>query len=412
MKFRAKLFPLLGITILGILFLLGTTGVVQAEKIKIKIGCIAQLTGAYGESAIGTVEGHMDAMEAANKYMDLKGAVLEGVWLDGGSDVAKSMAAFKQMTGGSQPVVAITGGSTPVALALKKWYIKKKVPNIDGGSADALFQLPSWTFSVPPPTVNQFGIWVDYYLKHIWPKKGLKRAPRFAWLTWDNALGRAVITEKTEAYLKSKGVDFVGAEFIPFVPTDVSAQMMRLKQKKVDFTFGAMRDNVLAACLKEADNIGIIDQMHNAAFWGMLPTVLLKHAGALARNTYITSITTWKDDWATRCPRELEMFQKNKRKVPKLVHQIVFAQGIIAAEAVRMAIEAKGSAKNITGEDVYHGLTKIRNFDAFGARSSVTFTEKKRYGEDSCILINTKDQKVNVMGVFKAEADLTKYSWK
>ncbi len=385
-----------------------------AEKVKVRVGHIVHLTGAYAAGQVGLNDGFLDACAAANKHMDLNGIEIVPVWMDGGTDVAKSMQAFKKMIAKTSdgPMVAMVGESTTIALALKKWYIKKKVPCIEGGSDDALFTLPSWTFSDPLPYVNELGAWVDYYLENIWPQKGLDRKPRFAWLTWEIPFGRASITPKTKAYLAQKGVEVVGEEFVPFVPTDVSAQLMRLKEKKVDFTYGAMYHNAMAVILKEADKLGMIEQMDIGMAYAVIPKALLGMAGALARNIYITSVMYPKETWADRCPRILEAYNnnKNKDKLPPMAYSLGFIRGLLVSEAVRIAAKEVG-AQNVDGEAVYRGMQKITNFDAWGVAAPYTFTEKKRYGQDTTIMIRLNDNKVNMLGEFVGP-NLTKTDWK
>jgi len=229
------------------------------EKKELVFGILGHMTGAYASGQAGIVESHMDCIKALNEMNYIPGATLKGIWVDGGTDAAKSMAGLKKMLAHEPKPVGITGMSTPIALALKKWYVKAQVPTVDTGSDVKLGKQPSWTFSPPCPNVNLAGAWVDYYLANIWKDKS--RKPRFAFLTWDNGWGRSPITPEVKKYIESKGVDIVAEEFIPTVPTDVTAQMLRLKEKKVDFTFGGFYATALAVVLKHADKLGMIDDI-------------------------------------------------------------------------------------------------------------------------------------------------------
>ena len=128
------------------------------------------------------------------------------------------------------------------------------VPDLEGGSSVDFFKLPSATFSQPAPYVNQAGAFIDYFMAKIWKKK---TKPKFSWLTWDHPAGRAPITPEVEAYIKSKGVEIVGAEFIPMVPTDMTPQLLRLKRKKVDVVYGCAYHNAYAVVLKDAKKLGL-----------------------------------------------------------------------------------------------------------------------------------------------------------
>ena len=152
------------VIILSLILTLGMglgTNLLAAKKIKIRVGQILHVTGAYAAGQAGLVEASLDGFEAANKYMKLPPNVeIEHVWMDGGTNTTKSMNAFIKMIGGSDPVVLMLSNSTPVGIALKKWHMKKGVPGIEHGSSLELFKLPSHTFSVPTPYVNQLGAWI------------------------------------------------------------------------------------------------------------------------------------------------------------------------------------------------------------------------------------------------------------
>jgi ABC-type branched-subunit amino acid transport system substrate-binding protein len=378
-------------------FLCGTWGSAQAqEKVKIRIGHLVHVTGPYAAGQAGLPEGFLDGIEAANNYMKIPGVVLEGFNMDGGSDTAKSMATFKQMTEGKDAIAVMVGESTPVGIALKTWNNRKQIPNVEGGSDDELLKLPSYTFSTVAPYVNQVGAWVDYYMSSVWPKKNLKRAPRFAWLTWDNAFGRAPMTPKTIAYIKSKGIEIVDEEFIPMTPTDVGAQVLRLKEKAVDFTAGSMYHNALAVALKEMDKHGLIDQIDVGMTYATNSEALLASANELARNVYVSSVLWDFANWEKHAPRYIEYYQKHKTSVSKFGYAIGFDKALVASEAVRIAVATVGPDK-VNGEAVYNALQKINGFDAFGLGPAHSFSATRRYGQSSVYMFRLNNNKVNFL---------------
>ena len=396
---------------LGALWILGMAGGVFAqEKVKISIGHLVHLTGAYAAGQAGSNEGFMDAIWSANKYNYVPGVELVGTWADGATDVSKSMAAFKKMVAETPSPVVIVGESTNVGLALKKWHQSQKVADVEGGSDDEFYRLPSWVFSALSPYVNEMGAWVDYYLKNIWPQKGQNRPPRFAWLTWDNAYGRASITDNTKKFLKSKGVEIVGEEFIPLVPTDVTPQLIRLKEKGADFTFGGMYHTALAVVLKDMDKLGMIDQLDVGIAYAIVPQALIAASGTLAKNVYITGVVWDEALWKEKAPKANEAYEANQRqKFIKLSWASGFFKSAIAVEAVRLAAQSTGP-KKVDGEAVYHALQQMKKFELWGLGPSVTYTEKKRYGQDDIVLMRIKDKQVHTLGMVPCP-NLTLHRW-
>ena len=400
-NFHRKICLIFGMTFLATVF---AFPVQAAEKRKVVIGYLGHMTGAYAAGQAGVMEGHLDCIKFLNAKNYVPGVELEGIWVDGGTDVAKSMAGFKKMMANKPEPVAIHAESTGIGLALKKWYIKESVPSIEAGSDDEFGRLPSWTFSPPCPYPNMCGAWIDYYLKHIWKEKG--RKPRFAWLTWDNPFGRSSITDKVKKHLESKGVEIVGEEFIPGVPTDVTPQLLRLKEKGADFTFGGMYAEPLSVVLKDADKLGMVDSLVIGMAYAATPENLLKYSGDKTRNVYAIVPAYPSSVLVEKSPLIMASHKENKREnfFPS-IYAHGFALASVAVEGVRIAASEVGPAK-IDGMAVYNALQKIKHFDAFGSFAPITFGSKKRFGQDEVILTAYRDNKVVSLGVIPAP-DLT-----
>ncbi len=409
MNSRKKSVTKFGILFLSILLIIGMIGTANAANKIIKVGVIAQLTGPYGPPTNGINEGVLDLLEAVNKYEPIPGITLKGVWVDGASSPAKAMSACKKMVSQHDPVIVV-GWTTPSGLALKKYFIKKQIPQVQAGAADPMWEMPSWTFSAVAPYVNQVGGWVDFYVKHIWPKKGLNRKPNFAWVTWDNAAGRGSITDKAKAYIKSKGVNIMpgDGEFFPTAPTEVSAQILRLKKHEVDFTYGMLIFPTAAAILKGLNKQGMLDRID----LGMStpdPPILIKIMKSMARNVYTSDYWTDTNKWAEKCPRVLEIYKANGReKLPKLLYGAGVGWGLVAAEAVRMA--AKAAGPDLTGADCYKALTQMNNYKRWDVGVPVTFGETRRIGCDTTHIYRLNNNQMNDLG-YIMHPNLTKFKF-
>lgn len=402
---------LIVVTLLMVICLSTLSGEAQAQqKVVLRITQIMQFTGPMSGGQVGLAEGYADSVEAFNRYSPIPGAEIVGNSIDGGSDAAKAMAQFKQISEGKDKVVAMSGQSTGIAIALKAWNIRKKVINIEAGSDDELFALPSWSFSFSSPYVNGAGAWVDYYLANIWPKKKLKRAPRFCWLTWDNAFGRSCITPKTIAYIKSKGVEIVGQEFIPLTPTDTGAQIMRMLDKGVDFTFGNIYHTAMSVVLKDMERFNAIDKIDIGLGYAAAPRPLLDAVNEggkkdLGKNTYVNMLQRDFSEWEKHAPRYLEYYKKNKRTVNPFLYSMGFNQGLVTCEAVRLAAQKVGAAK-VDGTAVYDAIQTMKGFDNWGMGPSITFSKTKRYGRDAVITQSLRGNKVSTLN-FTPTPDLT-----
>ena len=377
--------------------ILGTKALASEAKTVIPIGHLPHFTGAYGATQASFAFAQEDAIEWANSVNYVPGAELKLTWVDGGTNPVHSLGGFKKMIAERPKPVVIIGESTGIGTALVKWHAKAKVPDVEGGMSQAMIDPPSWTFCQPPPYASQFGAWVDYFLENIWKKK---RPPKFAWLTWDNPFGRAPMTKEAEAYLKSKGIKIVGAEFIPNVPSNTIAQCMRLKESGADFTFGGMYPSALSVVLKDMEKLGMTGTITIGLSYACNLGELIKYVGPLANGVHITGINTLIDDWGKKCPMVLEMYvKKNRKGTNKWGYGNCWSKFAIAVEAVKMAAKAVGADK-VDGTAVYDALVKMRNFDAWGISPPISYSKTRRVGMNSVDIQAIVNQRAVSKGLF------------
>ena len=360
------------------------------DKHVIVFGHLPHFTGAYGATQAGYAVAQEDAVEWANKVNYIPGVELKLIWVDGGTDPAKSLAGFKKMVANKPRPVLIIGESTGIGTAMKKWHEREKVPDVEGGFSITMIDPPSWTFCQTPPYPSQGGAWVDYYLKHIWKKK---EPPKFAWLTWDNPYGRAPMTDEAKAYIKSKGIETVATEFIPGVPSNTAAQVMRLKDTGADFTLGGMYPSALSVVLKDMEKLGMTGKITIGMTYATNLEELIDMAGPLANGIHITGIHPLTTKWNEKCPMVLEMYEKKKRDVNKWIYANCWSKFAIAIEAVRMAVKDVGPEK-VDGQAIYNALTRMKGFDAWGISTPITYSETDRVGMDSVEIQTVENGKV------------------
>jgi branched-chain amino acid transport system substrate-binding protein len=371
-------------------FLTAVQTVYADDKPVIAIGHLPHFTGAYGATQAPFAAAQEDAIEWANSVNYVKGATLKLIWVDGGTDPSKSLAGFKKMIAEKPAPAVIIGESTGIGTALVKMHAKAKIPDVEGGMSLAMIDPPSWTFCQPPPYVNQFGAWVDYYLKHIWKGSG---KPKFAWLTWDNPFGKSPMTKEADLYLKSKGIEIVAREFIPNVPSNTTSQVMRLKKSGANFTFGGMYPSALSVVLKDMEKMGMTGKVSIGMSYATNLDELVGYVGPLANGVHITSIGTLVNEWSKKCPMVQEMYDKKNRKDNKWAYGNCWSKFAIAIEAVRLAAEKVGPDK-VDGQAVYDALVNMKGFDGWGTGPPISYSETRRVGMDSVDIQAVENEKV------------------
>ncbi|MFC1821457.1 ABC transporter substrate-binding protein [Thermodesulfobacteriota bacterium] len=377
----------------------------SAEKTKIAISAIVQMTGPYATSQVGIMEGNKDCIEYLNSINYVPGAELVYTWQDGGSDTAKSMTAFKKLVNSNPPPVANTVYGSAFSIALKKWHMKNKVPEVAASYSDSFQVLPSWTFVPMIPYPNMIGAWIDYYLKHIWKDKS--RKPRLALMLWDTAGARGFATKEIKAFIKSRGVEIVAEEYIPLVPTDTSPQLLRIKEKKADFAWGAAYYTALSVVLKDMKRLGMMDQMTiGCPFWAT-PEQLVKLVPDLAEGLYFINDRYMHSETAKK-KGHIPWKYFEKRHLAKLgtkiytLYSLAWFYPWVEAEAVRIAAADVGPDK-VDGTAVYNALQKMKDFDAGGLILPMSFGPKRRFGILHQVMVNrVRSAKIQHLGVYPA----------
>ncbi len=390
--------------ILSVLFvvalMLGMGGkTCAAKKVDIHILTLLDLTGPYSASHQTVLKGIKAFAEWANETEYIPGVNIVLDVYDHGMDVSKCLVAFNTAASSkNKPVVSTAGISSATAGALKSIAKRKKIPLVDGVSNRSIILDPGWVFGYSPPYEAWLGVsgkWIKANWKadskFEWIRKHYKdRPPRLGYIGWDNAFGRALVVDENRAYLKSIGVEFLGDEYIPMSPNDVTPQLERLR--KADFIYFGMYSADHAVCLKNAARLGLREKFLDISWPADSPYLLKMYAGALSENTLIpTMYQPLMKDW----PDFLrESFKKSGLGEPYILgYSWGVVQYDIMFEAIRNAAKAVG-AENVTGQDVYNALIKLKDFPAKGVSSKITYSETKRWGPDVTDFYQIVDGKV------------------
>jgi hypothetical protein len=202
----------------------------------------------------------------------------------------------------------------------------------------------------------------------------------------------------------------VAEEFVPLVPTDTTPQLLRIKEKGADFTYGGMYHTAFNVVLKDAEKLGMIDSIDFGLMYAVEMAQVIAGVGDAARNVYVTQFFKPYESWATEAPEALRAFQANKRNEKiATIWSNGFQRGMIAAAAVKLAVDKVG-AKNVKSQDIYDALTRLNQAKTY-VTLPVSYTAKKRYGLDSIFMVRLNNRKINILNTYQAP-NLTKYDWR
>jgi branched-chain amino acid transport system substrate-binding protein len=353
-----------GRKVLGILlvffFLLGilwvSPSLAQAPT-KVRIFFLGNMTGSYAATETPAFHGWVTTWKWLNKNQYIPGVEVVADWGDAGSDVSKAMSLYKTAMSGATKPVCFQSMNSAQEIALRPWFERDQIPDVTPGGAPGTLWPPSYIFSYIVPYVNQVGAYVDY-AKKSWKQS---RKPKFGFLTWDNAFGRCIVTDDVINYIKSQGFEYVGAEFFPGAVTEVTTQLLALKNRGADFVYTNTLSAQYAVVLRDFASLGLkMSQMQMGACVWVDPRRTADIAGEAAEGFLQMQNFEPPSVWS-KMPQVMNAFKFGNHPETEFTSEWMscWIQAHITAEAIKIAAKEVG-AKNITGKAIYDALAKVK----------------------------------------------------
>ena len=208
----------------------------KQQNVSVRVVMLADLTGPYGVTTGPQLDGVADFAKWANATNYIPGITLDARVYDHGLKMESAVALYKEaVTSTPTPVLTNGGLWSTVAPTLAGFAKQNKIPIIDATSLREVIVPPGWFFGFQPSYEGQVGAYINWIAdnwkadsKIPWIKKHYEnRKPRLALVSWDISLGRANESVEAKCYAAAKGVEWVGAEYVPMTVGDCTPQLTR-----------------------------------------------------------------------------------------------------------------------------------------------------------------------------------------
>lgn len=390
MVFTVGVVPLLTILILaGVRVPTSTSAAAKPEVIT--IGWLGDMSGPVSSLA----KNHFMMSSLYFKYINKKGGIdgvkIKMVTADTHYEAPRVITEFKRlMREVPKPLVILTASSHDTE-TIKDEYEKAKIPAINESESIPSLYPPGWVFVPWPTYAHCLTGFVEYYLEKIWPTKGVARKPRFAWLTWDNAYGRAPMILSNK-YLAKKGLDVVATEFVPIGAVDSTAELMRLEKAGADVLLSNINAGPYSVIMKDAVRLGLKGKLDfYDGYFGAGDEFLLAAAGA-GDGSYVAFPHELMSETSVPGIALMNKLQMDDRG--KVVDDMPCFGGLsgalMAVDAIKAAVKKKGWP--ITGADVYEEIRNFKDYDPMGICPPITYGER-RYGHTKVYICTVKGNK-------------------
>jgi len=383
------------------------------------VGGTMSLTGPYAEDSAAILAAYEDYVKYVNETKRMApwrnekwpaDITLELLWRDDELKPAKALPIYEELK--AKGILVYRASGSPIALALKDRL------NQDGFGAPSMATGP-YLLTPPGTILSYYPIYTDGdaaiadWFKANW--KGEKK-PRVAYLTADNAMGKSIEIPEMKVYLEKAGYEFVGAQYVPLVPTSPpTTQLMWLKQNKVDLALGVMVNPGSQPTVKEMVRLGMGPyQPYKMVFGVATPGHAVVFAAAMGElgDGYVVagSFPPWDDPApGVKFENELQKKYHPDKWFGHIQYMGGFLEAMIQVEALRLALQKVPFEKLTPRQVLENGFYQIKNLETGGISSTpLTYGPGKIEGVDEVRVDQVQKGKVVKVGTFPCRHIYTK----
>ena len=368
-------------------FTLGPAAPVE-EKQVVKIGYIAPLTG--GPSAImqygwrNMVDYLSYFEEVGVPGMELPPRVtIELVWGDSGYEEIRATSIYERMR---HDVVFFHLPASVESNALKSRLEKDGIAAMTMDSGEHVMYPPGQFFSVFCTESERFAGFCDWVMEN-WEEE---RPPRVVLMGPDYPMVKAV-EEHGTAYAKSIGIEMLPIELIPYLPLDVTPQLLRVRERGADYVYIETIWSSVIPVMKDAERLGLLDEIRfGAGIEDNVAVPLLEALGPAAEGYLGAKCFPWYEE----TPILNDILREYQGRLDTSGGAASMLQFVpVTIEAIRIAIEEVGY-ENLDSRAVKEAFYGIKDFDPHHMGRPVTYPRQDHRGAPKLRMYEVRGGKV------------------
>ena len=296
---------------------------------------------------------------------------IELVWGDSAFEVPKAISIYERMR--EQGVVLIYAPSPVEGAGLKSRTDRDGMVNFVMSIDEGMMYPPSSIFTVYPTDSEGFAVACDWIMEN-WQEE---RPPIVGMMGTDTPSGHGAEVMGT-AYAESIGIEMLPFEAVPYLPLDVSPQLLRVHERGADFVYLHVIWTTARAIMGNAERLGLADKMRFGGFENSQAIALIE-LGPAAEGYW----STRRAPWYKETPVLFDILREDDGKIDTQgdgACTLAFVPAWI--KAISVAIEEVGY-ENLDGRAVKEGMYGVKDFDPHGTGKKVTYTPEDHRGSVS-----------------------------
>ncbi|HEX9896222.1 MAG TPA: ABC transporter substrate-binding protein [Dehalococcoidales bacterium] len=348
-----------------------TTPAIDPGKTPFKIGMTNPVTGVAAEKGAPMAAANLDAIEYINNELGgVDGHKIEVLALDDGYDAAKAVTMVKRFI--DEDYLFFTTASSGMMTAMMESANRDAFPGIVAFSAPNLTQPPQHIYGQTPDYGDDWTAFANYYMKNIWKGSG---KPKMALHLLNNSTG-AGAKKAAQAKAAELGIELVDIKEHAATTSSEIASLTEIKAKNIDVLYISSTPAPTAVIIKNAKELGMYPGITIASGHAGITKALVDLAGAdVVEGVYGVYPTV---QWGENVPGMAKMTEYVRKNHPQYEgnadYIVSWAQSLIAAEILRLALKNAGTDKLTPQIVEEQGFKKLKNYDVGGLHGPVTYT--------------------------------------
>jgi len=389
--------------IMALLPIVGACG--PAEETTLKIGMSTPSTGPAAEKGSPMGHANLDAIKYINEELGgVNGYQIEPVWLDNSYDASKAATIIKRFV--DEGLLLFTTASSGMMAVMMETANRNAVPGFASFSSPVLTHPPQHIYGQTPDYGDDWAAFAKYYMENIWRGTG---KPKMALHLLNNPTGYGA-RDAARALADELGIEIVATEEHSTTTTSEIVSLTRIKAENPDILYISSTPAPTAIVIKNAFELGMYPGMTIACGHASFTQALIDLGGAdIVEGVYgVYPTVSWGDDVPAMAKMTEYVRQYHPKDEGNMDYIISWAQSLIAAEILRLALE-KADAEDLTPQIVEEGgLKRLVNFDVGGLHGPVSYSKGDNRLSKSVRVFKIEGGEINPISGW-VEAPLIKY---
>jgi len=337
---------------------------------ELKVGFSICYTGPAAEKGRPMGNAKLDCIKYINDELGgVNGQKIEVMWRDSKYDAATAATIVNEFI--NSGCLFFTTNASKDMQASMTIANGAEFPGFTVFSAPSCTHPPQHIYAQMPDYGDDWAAFARYYLDNIWQGTG---KPKMALLLLNNPTGYGAQDAAT-ALADELGIEIVAVREHASTTTSEIATLTEIRGLNPDVLYISSTPAPTAVIVKNAVELGMYPGVTIACGHASFTKVLVDLAGADAEGVYgVYPTVNWGDNVTAMAKMTEYCQQYHPEDYGNMDYITSWAEGLIVAEILRVAIENVG-IEGLTPQTVEeYGIKKLNNFDVGGLHGPVSYT--------------------------------------